>query len=97
MTLQAPIDKEGGQLAILMRDAQGDIMPPEQRAPKRVKAGMVPRELAAIAMKALARRLGANGYSVRQFRLGPASVVNVCGSSPGRKRSGSGCTSPRSS
>ena len=50
-TLQPPVDKEGGYLAILMRVMQGEIVPPEQR----IRAGMVPRELSAIAMKALAK------------------------------------------
>jgi serine/threonine protein kinase len=55
LALQPPIDKEGGYLAILMRVAQGEIVPPEQRNPQRARAGKVPRELSAIAMKALAK------------------------------------------
>ena len=31
LTLQPPVDKEGGYLAILMRVMQGEIVPPEQR------------------------------------------------------------------
>jgi serine/threonine protein kinase len=31
LTLQPPVDKEGGYLAILMRVVQGEIVPPEQR------------------------------------------------------------------
>jgi serine/threonine protein kinase len=61
LTLQPPIDKEGGYLAILMRVMQGEIMPPEQRVrqpgePGRVSARSMPKELAAIAMKAMARQ-----------------------------------------
>jgi len=55
LTLQAPVDKEGGYLAILMRVMQGEILPPEQRSPHRARAGKMPRELSAIAMKALAK------------------------------------------
>ena len=54
LTLQPPVDKQGGHLAILMRVSQGEIVPPEQRAPQRARAGKIPRELAAVAMKALA-------------------------------------------
>ena len=55
LTLQPPVDKEGGYLAILMRVMEGEIVPPEQRDPKRAKAGRITRELSAIAMKALAK------------------------------------------
>ena len=55
LTLQPPIDKEGGYMAILMRVAEGDVVSPEQRNPQRAKAGKIPRELSAIAMKALAK------------------------------------------
>ena len=41
LTLQAPVDKEGGYLAILMRVMEGEIVPPEQRDPKRAKAGRI--------------------------------------------------------
>jgi len=53
LTLQPPIDKEGGILSVMMRVMQGEIVPPERRDPKRTKAGKVPKELAAIAMKAM--------------------------------------------
>jgi serine/threonine protein kinase len=52
LTLQPPVDKDGGYLAILMRVMQGEIQAPEQRARNRV----VPKELSAVAMKALARQ-----------------------------------------
>lgn len=55
LTLQPPVEKDGGYLAILMRVMQGEILPPEQRAPKRARAGKIPAELAAIARKALAQ------------------------------------------
>ena len=51
LTLQPPIEKEGGYLAILMRVAQGEIVLPEQRNRTR----SIPRELSAIAMKALSK------------------------------------------
>ena len=54
LTLEAPIEKDGGYLAILSRVGLGVIKPPEERAPKRAREGQIPRELAAIAMKALA-------------------------------------------
>ena len=57
LTLQPPVDKEGGYLAILMRVMQGEIVPPEQRNPQRAEPG-VPKELSAIAMKALAKNPG---------------------------------------
>lgn len=53
LTLQPPINKEGGYLTILMRVMQGEIVPPEQRNPAR--AGKIPKEVSAIAMKALAK------------------------------------------
>src|SRR5208337_4898779 len=39
LTLEPPIDKKDGYLAILVRVAQGEIVPPEQRGPQRAKAG----------------------------------------------------------
>jgi len=50
LTLQPPVDKEGGYLAILLRVMQGELVAPEQRARTRT----IPRELSAVAMKALA-------------------------------------------
>ncbi len=55
LTLQPPIDKQGGHLAILLRVSQGEIVPPQERDPQRTRAGKVPRELAAVATKALAK------------------------------------------
>jgi serine/threonine protein kinase len=56
LTLEPPVSKEGGYWPILMRVSQGAIEPPEQKAPERARAGKVPPELAAVAMKALAKR-----------------------------------------
>jgi serine/threonine protein kinase len=56
LTLQPPVEKEGGQLAILMRVSQGEIQPPLLRVPERARAGKIPKELAAVAMKALAKK-----------------------------------------
>lgn len=68
LTLQAPIDKEGGYLAILMRVVQGEIVPPEQRSPQRTKAGKIPKEVAAIAMKALAKDPSTRYQNVEALR-----------------------------
>ncbi|HZZ78170.1 MAG TPA: protein kinase [Gemmataceae bacterium] len=62
MTLQPPINKEGGYWPILMRVAKGEIDAPEKKAPERARAGKVPAELSAIAMKALAAQ-PANRYA----------------------------------
>ncbi len=55
LTLQPPIDKTGGFWPIIMRVGQGKIDAPEIRAPDRARAGKIPPELSAIAMKALAK------------------------------------------
>jgi serine/threonine protein kinase len=55
LTLEAPVSRDGGYVSILVRVAEGTIVPPEQRDVKRARAGKIPRELAAIAMKALAK------------------------------------------
>ncbi|MBY0526403.1 MAG: protein kinase [Gemmataceae bacterium] len=56
LTLQPPVVKEGGQLGVLMQVVQGEITPPEKREPKRARAGKIPRELSAVAMKAMAKQ-----------------------------------------
>ncbi|HTU22267.1 MAG TPA: protein kinase [Gemmataceae bacterium] len=53
LSLQPPVDKSGGFHAILRRVSQGEIVPPEQRAPERVRK--IPPELSAVALKALAK------------------------------------------
>ncbi len=55
LTLQPPVERDGGTGAVLQRVGEGKILPPAQRSPERARAGRVPRELAAVAMKALAR------------------------------------------
>jgi hypothetical protein len=54
LTLESPIDTEGDFMEVLLRAAAGIIVPPEQRTPERAQAGEIPRELSAIALKALA-------------------------------------------
>jgi serine/threonine protein kinase len=56
LTLASPIEKDGGAMAILTRVVEGKIKPPEMRTPERAKAGKIPKELAAVAMKGLANR-----------------------------------------
>jgi serine/threonine protein kinase len=56
LTLASPIEKDGGPLAILTRVVEGKIKPPELRSPQRAKAGKIPKELSAVAMKGLALR-----------------------------------------
>ncbi|HTU22266.1 MAG TPA: protein kinase [Gemmataceae bacterium] len=53
LSLQPVVDKSGGMRAILLRVMQGQIEPPEQRAPERARK--IPPELSAVAMKALAK------------------------------------------
>src|ERR1700730_8039628 len=65
LTLQPPVDKEGGYLAILMRVMQGEILPPEQR----VRAGKIPKELSAITMKTLSRQPHDRYPNVEALRL----------------------------
>jgi serine/threonine protein kinase len=55
LTLQTPVDKDGGFKAVLFRVITGNIVPPAQRNPKRAKEGKIPLDLAAVAMKALAK------------------------------------------
>jgi serine/threonine protein kinase len=56
LTLEPPVDRDGGPLSVLMRVAEGTIAAPEQRSPARARTGKIPRELSAIAMKAMALR-----------------------------------------
>lgn len=56
LTLESPVEKDGGAMAILTRVVEGKIKPPEVRTPERAKAGKIPKELAAVAMKGLANR-----------------------------------------
>jgi len=55
LTLEPPVEPEGGPMGVLMQVLQGQVVPPEQRTPARAMAGQIPRELSAVAMKALAK------------------------------------------
>ena len=68
LTLQAPIDKTGGFQPILRRVIEGQIEPPEQKAPERARAGKIPVELAAVAMKALAKNKADRYQTVEGMR-----------------------------
>lgn len=68
LTLQPPMELKGGNLAILKRVTEGQIIPPEQREPGRARAGKIPRELAAVAIKALARSPDQRYQSVEELR-----------------------------
>jgi serine/threonine protein kinase len=68
LTLRPPFDRGGDYLDLLIRVAQGDIPTPEKRAPQRARAGKIPRELAAVAMKALARKPADRYPSVEELR-----------------------------
>jgi serine/threonine protein kinase len=68
LTLLPPIDKEGGYLSVLMRVTEGEIVPPEQRAPQRARAGKMPKELTAVAMKALSKEREQRYPTVEELR-----------------------------
>jgi serine/threonine protein kinase len=68
LTLQPPVDKEGGYMAVLMRVMEGQVLPPERRSPERARAGKIPRELSAIVLKALAPAPEQRYPSVEAFR-----------------------------
>jgi serine/threonine protein kinase len=54
LALQTHMDKTDDDLKMLARVMEGRVVAPEQRNPQRARAGKMPRELSAIAMKALA-------------------------------------------
>ena len=54
--------------AILLQVTAGWILPPEKRAAERAAAGKIPKELSAIAMKALAQEPGNRYASVEELR-----------------------------
>jgi serine/threonine protein kinase len=54
LTLHPPVSKSGGYPAILRRVIEGQIAPPAVLHRDRARAGFIPPELAAVAMKALA-------------------------------------------
>jgi serine/threonine protein kinase len=68
LTLQPPVDKEGGYMAVLMRVMEGQILAPERRSPERARAGKIPRELSAIVLKALAVKPEQRYPTVEAFR-----------------------------
>jgi serine/threonine protein kinase len=55
LALRPPVGTEGHYAAVLLRVAEGKIPPPEEGNARRVRAGQIPRELSAVAMKALAK------------------------------------------
>ncbi len=55
LTLEPPVGRAGDKPAVLLRVAEGKVVPPEQAAPGRARKGLVPPELSAVALKALAR------------------------------------------
>jgi serine/threonine protein kinase len=55
LTLSPPVGQGGDDLAVLLRVVEGDIKPPEQQAPQRARLGLIPPELAAVALKALSK------------------------------------------
>ncbi|MGE3803256.1 MAG: protein kinase [Gemmataceae bacterium] len=68
LTWQPPVDPSGGFRAVLVRVLKGEIVPPERLQPERARAGQIPAELSAIAMKALARDPAARYQTVEGFR-----------------------------
>ena len=68
LALQPPVAKEGHFSAVLARVMRGEIVPPEQRQPERAQAGKIPRELSAIAMKALAKNQSDRYQTVEALR-----------------------------
>jgi serine/threonine protein kinase len=55
LTLSPPTGPERDTMAILVKVAEGDIDPPERQSPRRARLGLIPPELSAVAMKALAK------------------------------------------
>ncbi len=68
LTLQTPVDKDGGFKSVLFRVMEGNIAPPAQRNPKRAKEGKIPPDLAAVAMKALAKNPDRRYQSMEALR-----------------------------
>ncbi len=68
IVLEAPISRDGGHIAVLLRVAKGQIMAPAEANPQRAKAGKIPKELVAIAMKAMAKNPGRRYKSVEGLR-----------------------------
>lgn len=68
MTLTPPVGRGGDMMAILMRVVEGQIDLPETRSPQRARAGWIPAELSAIAMKALAKEPAKRYQTVEKLR-----------------------------
>jgi serine/threonine protein kinase len=68
LTLQPPVETAGGGRAILMRVANGEIVPLEQRIRQTHRKRRVPAELAAMAMKALSKEPAQRYPTVEAFR-----------------------------
>ncbi|HEV3440633.1 MAG TPA: protein kinase, partial [Gemmata sp.] len=68
LALQPHLDNTEGQLALLASVTEGKIAAPEERNPERARAGLIPHELSAIAMKALARNRDERYQTVEAFR-----------------------------
>jgi serine/threonine protein kinase len=66
LTLRPPVETERDYVGVLMAVAEGNILPPEKRTPER--AGQIPSELSAIAMKALAKEPGRRYQTAEEFR-----------------------------
>jgi serine/threonine protein kinase len=68
LTLRPPVETERDYVGVLMAVAEGNILPPEQRAPERARRGLIPGELSAIALKALALKPADRYQTVEDVR-----------------------------
>jgi tetratricopeptide (TPR) repeat protein len=68
LTLQPPVETRGGALVVIGRVSRGEVIAPEQRAPDRAREGKIPKELSAIAMKALSLKMEDRYGSAEEFR-----------------------------
>jgi len=68
LTLQPPVDMQGGRLEILRRVVQGEIVPPQERLRRTGSKRRIPPEPAAMALKAMARAPGQRYPTVESFR-----------------------------
>jgi serine/threonine protein kinase len=68
LVLEPPVEKGGGFVAVLQRVIHNEIIAPEKRSPQRAREGKIPPDLAAIAMKALARDPAHRYAKVEDFR-----------------------------
>jgi serine/threonine protein kinase/phage FluMu protein Com len=67
LSLHPPVDRGGGMQAILQKVAEGKVPLPEERA-RKAGGRWVPKELSAVAMKALAKEKGDRYPSVSPLR-----------------------------